>query len=137
MYPNGETDALLDAVLTFSNNNKNPKAAITAQLVGTPPKGRVFFFYDGQDPGDSFSMFDKLTASSDDTAVTPFTGFISKVVGVPQNRGGFASFSTSGFTEGFLRAMKAEAEVRRRRILMLLRGVSSICRMGRRAHSRV
>lgn len=112
-----QVDALLKATEIFSGNNTDPKAQIIMTLEGLPGLAIipvVLFFYDGKDPGDSFSMFDDILPTADTVLVQSFSSFVGgQATELLSNiRGTSHTVSVSAFTSAVLAAVKSAVEVR-------------------------
>lgn len=118
IYEGVQVDALLNATETFASTVTDPKAQIILTIEGIT--GLVFtpvvlFFYDGEDPGDSFVAFDDILATIDTVLVQSFSSFVgAQAVELLTNpRGTSHTVSVSSLTPTLLDAVKTQIEVTR------------------------
>ncbi|ROW05742.1 hypothetical protein VMCG_05184 [Cytospora schulzeri] len=114
-YTVDKTDALLNATAIFSETNTDPKAQLIMTLEGVPALAIipvVIFFYDGPDPGNSFSMFDDILADVNGALVQSFSSFVAGQATELLSfiRGTAHTLSVSAMTAPLLDAIKTEVE---------------------------
>lgn len=117
IYTGDKADALINATEVFTRTVTDPKAQVIMTLEGlaslalTPV---MLFFYDGPDPGDSFSMFDGIIPVSSGTLKQPFSSFVAAQATqlLQTSRGTSHTVSVSAITVPLLDAVKTEVEVR-------------------------
>lgn len=119
VYTGDKTDALLNATEVFTRTVTDPKAQVIMTLeglatgaVGLTPV--ALLFYDGPDPGDSFSMFNGIIPVSSGTLKQPFSNFVTAQATqlIQNNRGTSHTVSVSAVTLPLLDAIKTEVQVR-------------------------
>ena len=115
-YTKEQADAVLNATEVFCQTSTDPKAQILLTIEALPGSGItpvVLFFYDGPNPGDSFSMFDGIPAALNTIEVQSFSTFVAAQASelLVSIRGVADTLSVSQFTPAVLDAVKSEIEV--------------------------
>ncbi|KAK2613172.1 hypothetical protein N8I77_000099 [Diaporthe amygdali] len=115
VYTADKADALLNATEVFARTVTDPKAQIILTLEGLPALGLtpvVLIFYDGPDPGNSFTMFDGIIPVTDGAYKQSFTSFVTAQATelIKNNRGTSHTVSVSTITETLLAAIKTQVQ---------------------------